>query len=154
MRQTSYSHCGKRWINRESDAHPGCESSPSVFQQSGVDPGLLIQQLLCIPVPPVLPLWFVHFLEKNEAHSKKPDGYLNNRPTIWLHFILVYRLYQCSHSPTRPAPPSLLCLSSGRTLDPVTAQWTAHTGRLMTCGRSTLWLNMFLWLWGLWYSGH
>lgn len=84
MRQTSYSHFGKTWINRESDAHPRCESSPSIFQQSGVDPGLLIQQLLCIPMPPVLPLWFVHFLEKNEVHSKKPDSYLNNRPTTGL----------------------------------------------------------------------
>lgn len=36
---------------------------PAIFQQGGVNPGLLIQQLSCIPLPPVLSLRFVHFLE-------------------------------------------------------------------------------------------
>lgn len=42
------------------------EASPAVFQQSGVNPGLLIQQLPCILLPPVLPLGFVHLLRKHQ----------------------------------------------------------------------------------------
>lgn len=46
-----------------------CEILPAIFQQCGVNSGLLVQQLSCISLPPVLPLRFVHFLE-NTAHRR------------------------------------------------------------------------------------
>lgn len=71
-------------------------------------------------------------LPRKERGSFKKARQLSKQQTYDLtllikqvHFILVYRLYRCRHSPTRPALPSLLCLSSGRTLYPVTVQWTA-----------------------------
>lgn len=71
-------------------------------------------------------------LPRKERGSFKKAWQLSKQPTYdWtllikqVHFILEHRLYQWSHSPTRPALPSLPCLSSGGTRYPVTVQWTA-----------------------------
>lgn len=41
---------------------------PSVLQQGGVNSGLLVQQLSRLLLSPVLPLWFVHFLERRQSN--------------------------------------------------------------------------------------
>lgn len=66
---------------------PGREVSPAVLKQGGLNPGLLVLQLGCVLLPPVLPLGFVHFLESHwglEAGSKRRDG-LSGKTTAHQH---------------------------------------------------------------------
>lgn len=47
---------------------------PAVLQQRGVNSGLLVQQLARLPLPAVLPLGFVHLLEKrSETLQRTPS---------------------------------------------------------------------------------
>lgn len=92
-----------------------CDVLPAVFQQSGVNPGLLVQQLARVPLPPVLPLGFVHFLW-NHSEEKVRIGWKTPRP----------HRFSSHDSPTRPSRPSQLCPSSGGTRHPGPQRVTAH----------------------------
>ncbi len=77
-----------------------CESLPAIFQQSGVNSGLLIQQLPCIPLPPVLPLGFVHFLENSTVfilgigiYVQYKNKVIHNTPISWR----TYQKIACSY---------------------------------------------------------
>lgn len=75
--------------------------------------GLLVQQLPRILLPSVLPLRFVHFLKKKSCIQKQKNKLLK--------VCRIKPIRRSRNSPTRPEQLSLLCLSSGKTLHPVTA---------------------------------
>lgn len=90
--------------------------SPAVLQQRGVNPGLFVLQLAGIPLPPVLPLRLVHFLRDQRGLFFILKA--NIKPETWFWLVV-------ADSPTRPARPWQLCLSSGGSLHPGPRRATA-----------------------------